>query len=314
MVSIRARLFRTFIIRRKFNLNPIVTKDLVQTLRTNNEKFLKDVIKKGYSITRKETDNKVRYVIISKDSNQSAKKVIYYLHGGAYILQLTNMYQTFSYPLCDIRDDIKVVLLDYDTAPEHKYPTQLNQAMEVWNELTKEYSPEDIIIGGDSSGGNLGLALILKLRNEHNNIMPKACFFLSPWTDMTCSGKSYYTNYQVDVQSGEENEPLSKEKEDIIQHSDLFCFTGDADRTNQYVSPLFGDFSTFPKSLFIVGSEEMLLDDTLQVVEKIKEKGNDVKLINKEGMFHIFPIYINYLPESKEAFEKIKEFIIESFK
>jgi acetyl esterase/lipase len=291
----------------------LVTKDLVQTFRNANEKFLKDVIKEGYSIIRKETEKKVKYVIIKKDSNKPSKKIIYYLHGGAYLIRLTNMYQTFSYPLCDIRDDIEVVLLDYDPAPEQKYPSQLNQAMEIWNEITKEHKPEDIIIGGDSSGGNLGLALIHKLKNEQN-VSPKACFFLSPWTDMTCSGESYYTNYQKDIQSGEANEPLTKEKENIIQHSDLFCFTGDADRKDPYISPLFGDFTTFPRSLFFVGSEEMLLDDTLKIVEKIKEKGNEVELVNKEGMFHIYPMYISYLPESREAYEKIKEFIADSFK
>jgi acetyl esterase/lipase len=312
MVSIRARLFKLYL-RKKFNLNPFVTKDLVQTFRNANEKFLKDVIKEGYSIIRKETEKKVKYVIIKKDSNKPSKKIIYYLHGGAYLIRLTNMYQTFSYPLCDIRDDIEVVLLDYDPAPEQKYPSQLNQAMEIWNEITKEHKPEDIIIGGDSSGGNLGLALIHKLKNEQN-VSPKACFFLSPWTDMTCSGESYYTNYQKDIQSGEANEPLTKEKENIIQHSDLFCFTGDADRKDPYISPLFGDFTTFPRSLFFVGSEEMLLDDTLKIVEKIKEKGNEVELVNKEGMFHIYPMYISYLPESREAYEKIKEFIADSFK
>ncbi|KAG4101109.1 alpha/beta-hydrolase [Neocallimastix lanati (nom. inval.)] len=312
MVSIRARLFKLYL-RKKFNLNPLVTKDLVQTFRNANEKFLKDVIKEGYSIIRKETEKKVKYVIIKKDSNKPSKKIIYYLHGGAYLIRLTNMYQTFSYPLCDIRDDIEVVLLDYDPAPEQKYPSQLNQAMEIWNEITKEHKPEDIIIGGDSSGGNLGLALIHKLKNEQN-VSPKACFFLSPWTDMTCSGESYYTNYQKDIQSGEANEPLTKEKENIIQHSDLFCFTGDADRKDPYISPLFGDFTTFPRSLFFVGSEEMLLDDTLKIVEKIKEKGNEVELVNKEGMFHIYPMYISYLPESREAYEKIKEFIADSFK
>lgn len=302
MVSIRGRLFK-FIVRKKLNINPITHPNLVEHIRELSKKHSADAIEKGYSIIRKETENKTKYLIIRKDTNKPATKIIYYFHGGAYISSLTDMYETFSYPLCDIREDIEVVLLDYDLAPENKYPTQLNQAYEVWNELMKEHKPEDIIVGGDSSGGNLALVLIHKLRKEFN-ISPKAAILISPWTDMTCSGESYKKNYQLDPQIGESNCPLTEEKDEIIKKSDLYGFIGDADRKDPYISPIFGDFSNFPKSIFFVGSEEMLLDDTLKVVEEIKEKGGDVQLINKEGMFHIYPIYIKFVPESREALEK----------
>ncbi|ORX80733.1 alpha/beta-hydrolase [Anaeromyces robustus] len=312
MVSLRTRIFR-IIIRNYFNINPIVHPNLVETIKKINVKGLKDINKKGYKITRKETDNKTRYQIITKDTNKPAKKIIYYLHGGAYIAKLTNIYQTFTIPFCDLRDDIEVILLDYDVAPEYKYPTQLNQAYDLWKVLTKNYNPKDIIIGGDSSGGNLALSLILKIKNEEN-VSPKAGFFLSPWTDMTGTGKSYYTNYQKDVQMGEKNSPLTQEKFNILKDSEIFCFIGDANREDPYVSPIYGDYTDFIKSLFIVGSDEVLLDDTLEIVKKIKEKGsNNVELINQEGMFHTYPIFYKTNPESKEAYEKIKNFIIESF-
>ncbi|ORX44208.1 alpha/beta-hydrolase [Piromyces finnis] len=277
-----------------------------------SKKSMKNVLKKGYTLTRKETLNKTKYIEITKDSNKTPKKVIYYMHGGAYILGLTNTYHSFSYPLCDIRDDIKVVLLDYSVAPEHKYPTQINEAMDLWDELTKEYSPNDIVVGGDSSGGNLSIALIHKIKKERGTA-PRGGFFLSPWTDMTCSGKSYYDNYSKDVQFGEPNKTLTEEKTKIIFNSEIFCFTGDAEKTDPYVSPLFGDFTTFPKSLFIVGSDEVLLDDTLNIVNKIKEnKENEVELLNKEGMFHTYPL-MSIMPEAREACKKIREFIANCF-
>jgi len=292
-------------------MNPILNPNVVEKIRNLNPNLYKDLNVKGYTFTRKTTDKKTEYMIIKKNSNKPAKKIIYYLHGGAYIGKLNNIYQSFTYPFCDLRDDIEVVLLDYGTAPEYKYPTQLNQAIEIWDLITQDHNPEDIIIGGDSSGGNLALALILKLRND-KNISPKAGFFLSPWADMTGQGKTYYTNYQKDVQIGEISSPLTQEKFDIIRDSEIFCFIGDADRGDPYVSPIYGDFSTFPKSLFIATTDEVLLDDTLAIVEKIKKNNNDVELIVKEGMFHVYPIY-SFIPESKEAQEKIKEFIYESF-
>lgn len=310
MVSLRGRIFRIFL--RKFgNINPILHPNVIETVK-EYEKNNNDIIKKGYSIIRKETENKTRYVIIRKDSNKPAKKIIYYLHGGVYMLKLTNIYQTLSYALCDLRDDIEVILLDYDVAPEYKYPTQLNQAYELWNKIIKNHNPENIIIGGDSSGGNLALALILKLKKE-DNISPKAAFFISPWTDMTGSGKSYFSNYQKDVLMGEKNSPMTESKKELLKKSDLFCYVGDADREDPYVSPVYGDYTDFVKSLFVVGRDEVLLDDTLIIVEKIKEKGKDVELINQEGMFHTFPLYFKSIPEGKVAFEKIKKFIIKSF-
>lgn len=313
MVSIRGRIFR-FFIGRKININPISHPNIVESIQQIGKNYMTDIIKKGYTLTRKETEKKTKYLVVTKDANQPAKKIIYYLHGGAYISGLTSMYQTFSYELCDVRDDIEVVLLDYSLAPDHKYPTQLNEALDLWDEITKDHNPEDIIIGGDSSGGNLALVLVQKLKKERN-IIPKGGIYLSPWTDMTCSGKSYYTNYQKDIQIGEAKEPLTKEKEDIIQNSDLFCFIGDADKKDPLISPLFGDYSTYHKSLFIVGSDEVLLDDTLNLVEKIKENDkNEVELINQEGMFHCYPLHFSYFPEGQEALEKIKAFIGETFK
>ncbi|KAG4101108.1 alpha/beta-hydrolase [Neocallimastix lanati (nom. inval.)] len=311
MVSFRCKIFK-FLIRKYFNINPILNQNLVEKIRSMNPKAYKDIKVKGYSFTRKVSDKNTKYMVIKKDSNKPVKRIIYYLHGGAYIGKLNNSYESFTYPFCDIKNDIEVVLLDYDTAPEFKYPTQLNQAIEIWDIITQTCKPEDIIVGGDSSGGNLALALIHKLKKERN-IAPRAGIFLSPWTDMEGQGDSYFKNYQKDVQIGETNSPLTKEKYEIIRESEIFCFIGDADRRDPYVSPIYGDFSTFPKSLFIATDNEVLLDDTLAIVDKIKENSNNnVELIVKEGMFHVYPIF-TFLPESKEAHKRIINFIRECY-
>jgi len=293
------------------NYNPFVNPKLIEKCQKTWESCLDDIVKKGYTIIHKETENKTRYSIIRKDSNKPAKNIIYYLHGGIYIFPLTNDNQLYAYEFCDLRDDIEVVLLDYDTAPKFKYPTQLNQAIEVWNILTKDHRPEDIIVGGNSSGGNLSLALTLKLIKEYN-VSPKACILISPWTDMTCSGKSYRERYHIDPVLGELNTPLTEEKKEKFKNSEFFCYIGDADRKDPYVSPIYGDYSTFPKCLFTVGTNEMLLDDTLVIVEQLKKHGNDVELFLKEGMFHDFPLFYQEFAEAMEGFNKIKEFIIQT--
>jgi acetyl esterase/lipase len=292
------------------NLIPKISLSSAQKLPT--QKYLYDSVRKGYTLTKKETENKTKYILIKNETEEPTKKIVYYIHGGNYVKGLTSTYESLVYPLCDISDDILVVLLDYSLAPDFKYPIQLKEALDVWNELIKEYKPEDIIIGGDSSGGHLALSLIEKLKNDKNE-SPKAAFFISPWTDMTCSGNSYFTNYQKDVILGDPNNPLTKEKLEELKHSEMFSFLGNTDRNDPYISPLFGDYTTFPSSLFIVGDNEMLLDDTLNIVEKIKENGNDVKLYKKEGMSHNFPLYLNFMQDGFEAFITIKDFIVDSF-
>jgi len=297
-------------VKKPFNINLNTRLNLNNSNKTTIEKYLIDNVKKGYKLTEKKTALKAKYLILKKDNNEIPKKVIYYIHGGSYTKGLTITYESFIYPLCDIRNDIEIILLDYSLAPENLYPTQLNEALNVYNEIIKKFNPEDIIIGSDSSGGNIALSLIQRL---DKSVFPTASFFISPWTDMTCSGKSYFNNYQKDVTFGDPNSTLTKAKLNEFKNSKMFSFIGATDRENPLISPIFGDYTNFPKSLFIVGNDEMLLDDTLEVVKKIKENGNDVKLINKEGMSHNFPLYINFIPEAVETNSKIKEFIEESF-
>ncbi|OUM59835.1 hypothetical protein PIROE2DRAFT_14536 [Piromyces sp. E2] len=242
-----------------------------------------------------------------KDNNVEAKKVIYYMHGGVYLYGLNNIYKNFGCVLCDLREDIEVILLDYSLAPEHIYPTQLNEALDVWMELTKTFDPKNIIVGGDSAGA------------------PGAGIFFSPWTDMTCTSESFYRNYTKDIIVGGTKGPLTKEKVEEMKNSITYSFIGNAERTDPYISPIFADYSTFPKSIFFVGDEEMLLDDTVTVVKKIRENpDNQVELIVKEGMFHVYPLIGSFsflsinpnnytIPEGKEAIERVKQFILDYY-
>jgi len=285
-------------------------------LLKNREKTSEHKFKKGYKVTFKETEKKSRYLIIQKDTNEPIKKIIYYIHGGAYISCQLNLHYEYSYYLCNLRNDIAVAFLDYSLAPEFTYPTQINEAMDVWKELIKEYKPEDIIIGGDSAGGNCAMVLIQQLAKQQM-AQPKAAFFFSPMTDYTLSGESVIKNYQKDIILSDPNEPVTKESLKKFKNSILFkYYLGDkGDKNDPTVSPLFGDFTVFPNSIFFVGTDEILLDDTLRVVDKIKKENKDCKVecIVEERMFHGYALSINnMIPEYKATQEKVKAFILEN--
>ena len=180
----------------------------------------------------------------------------------------------------------------------------------MWKTITTYAKPENIIVGGDSSGGNLALAMLLKLRDE-NRELPCGCFFLSPWTDMTASGKSYALNYQKDVEIGDKKGVFDEATRNKLLDSYLFECIGDADRTSLYVSPAFADYSGFPPMMLFAGGHEMLLDDTLAVYNKAKSAGVNVRLETQPGMFHSYVLYQNHMPESKASYQKLKTFIKE---
>ncbi|ORX78172.1 alpha/beta-hydrolase [Anaeromyces robustus] len=280
-----------------------------------NEKPTEHKFKKGYKITFKKTQNKSRYLIIQKDTSEIIKKVVIFIHGGFYIMGLTSAHYDFAYTLCNLKNDLAVVLVDYSLAPEFAYPTQINEVMDIWKELITLYKPENIVLCSESAGSNCSLVLLQKLANE-KKALPKAAIFISPMTDYTLSGESYSKNYQKDIFFGNSNEPLTDESFEKLKNSEIYTYYlgKDIDRKDPSVSPLFGNFTIFPKSLFIVSNNEMLLNDTLNVVTKIKKENKDtnVECYVQEGMYHSYVLGSTWIPECKLAQDKLKSYILEN--
>jgi acetyl esterase/lipase len=202
-----------------------------------------------------------------------------------------------------------VAIIDYRTAPEHKYPAAHDDIMKGWEFLqTLGYEPEDIILAGDSSGGNLVLSLLLRLRDEKRP-MPGAAVIMSPWTDLFAKGASYKTNYNNDIVFGRRRSIPNDAKIQKLLKCGMFTYVGDADKNSPYLSPALGEYHGMPPILMTVGSHEMLLDDTLTVAEKIKAAGGDITLIIGEGMFHAYPMFYMISPTANDTFKQILYFL-----
>ena len=134
---------------------------------------------------------------------------------------------------------------------------------------------------------------------DHQESLPAALVLMSPWTDLTASGSSYETNY--------ENDPLfGNTRESMIYNGE---YIGANEPDNPYISPLFGDFKGLMPMLFQAGSVEMLLSDSTDAAKKAEEAGCNVKLHVYDGMFHVFQMGLDLMPESKQAWQEVKEFI-----
>ena len=266
----------------------------------------------GYTNTRVALRN-CNAELLRKDGEPHEKAVLL-LHGGAYILKLSNIYRSMAVRYSRMAGDADVFCPDYRLAPEHVFPAALDDALDAWNRLLAQgYQPWNILVVGDSAGGNLTLALTLKLR-DMGRPLPRALVCMSPWTDMTGSGESHLKNASIDPIFG--NNPEYMPPKDGVMPKTLpfiLSYVGATDPKNPYLSPVFAAYKGFPPMLIQVGTDEILESDSEIVYRHAVEAGVDATLTRYYGLFHVFQIFGDALPESRHAWEEVKAFIQAKF-
>ncbi len=279
-----------------FNSNSFLRNNLIEDERANSDIDKKFNYPEHLQVERIDLENFSMEFLSWKDSEND--RVILQLHGGGYVTAFRNSYRTMAGLYSEVSKGASVLTIDYRIAPMHPYPAALEDALEAFNWLLKKgYTHDKIILGGDSAGGGLAMALCHYFK-DHNMKMPLAIVAMSPWTDLTASGPSYIENKNID--------PIFGHNNDIFENDNLYV--GEDSPTNPYISPLFGEFVDFPPMLIQVGTAEMLLSDSESVYEKAKEAGVKVKLTKYEGMFHVFQMAATVLPESKKAWAEVGKF------
>ena len=232
----------------------------------------------------------------------SEQQVILYLHGGYYVAGSCNTHRDLASRISRA-SKLCVLLIEYRLAPEHPFPEGLEDAIKAYNWIvsTKKISPKNILIAGDSAGGGLTLATLLKLKKMKIEL-PIAAICLSPWTDLANTGDSLKIK-------AEEDPSLTPER--TVYCSKLYL--GEEDPQNPLASPLYADLKGLPPLLIHVGTAEIFLDDSVRFAKRAKEAGVDVKLEIWEDMIHVFHAYAAVAPEGQEGINKIGEFIQKFF-
>lgn len=230
----------------------------------------------------------------SNRCKEPCDNVILYLHGGGYTAGGLDYAKGFG-ALLAAQTNISVFCAAYRLAPEHRFPAALNDAYAAYQYLLHEgYSPDHIVLAGESAGGGLALSLALRLRDEGCS-MPACLTVISPWADLTLSGASYRNNILRDPS--------------LIRESLAYYVLAYAagHEYEPYVSPVFGDFTGFPPSLLFAGSDEILLSDSKTVYQRMLRVCVNSELVIEDGMWHVYPLYGT--PEGKRAIEKMATFI-----
>lgn len=221
--------------------------------------------------------------------------IILHCHGGGYSTGSCLYARTLTSKLAE-STSMDVFCFDYRLAPENPYPAALEDAIKVWDYLMLfGYGARDVILTGDSAGGNLALALSLKLKAE-GRLLPRGLVLMSPWTDLTSSGESFAGRESLDP-------VLDKPYIDRM----VSAYAEGQNLEDPMISPLFGDFRGFPPTYIQVGENEILLSDSIRLHQALADANVSVKMDVYPGMWHVFQM--SPMKAAREAMNKNAEFI-----
>lgn len=255
----------------------------------------------GYANEKIELPNCPAYFLSKNDGDHS--RVIYQIHGGAYVLGFNDNYNKNAVMLSKAWDGTDVFSVDYRSAAVTPYPAALDDALDGWQWLlNRGYSPENIVVAGDSAGGGLSLALTLKLRDE-GAALPRCLVLASPWADLSQKGNSYTMNRKSDAAFG------SLDDKAVGRNALPVTYANGDSVYNPYISPVYAQYEGMPPMLIQTGEPEMLLSDSVTVVEKAQAADVDVLFKTYPGMWHTFYTAMAQFREQKEAWKTIEEFL-----
>lgn len=223
----------------------------------------------------------------------AAAPVILYFHGGAYVFGTSTTHRAMLATLSALTG-LPACLPDYRLAPEHPFPAQIEDALACYRALRAAHQ---VIIGGDSAGGGLALALLHEILAQ-DLAPPLGVFAFSPLTDITYSGASVAENAARDC-------VLSANR--IGEMLEMFLRAHDP--RDPRASPLFGQFTGAPPVWLTVGDTEILRDDTLRLHAALAAQGVQSTTTVKRDHPHVWPIFHNVLPEARDTLRDVADWI-----
>lgn len=230
------------------------------------------------------------------------RRRLLWIHGGGWVACAPADYRNINEVLAR-ETDATVLAIDYRLAPEHPFPAGLDDCVSAFQWLRGNgpdgTSPARTLwVAGDSAGGNLALALLLRLK-ALGEPLPQAAATLGAVTDLTASSPSMATRATVDPMVSRDGlERLAK----------LYVQDG-TPLTDPFVSPLHGDLAGLPPIRMHAGDREVLLDDTLRFAERARAAGVLVETKVWPEMIHVFEGFCHMLPEGRRSLAELAAFL-----
>ena len=223
-------------------------------------------------------------------------RLIIYYHGGGFVFGSSRSHRTIATHLARAAG-CPVLAPDYRLAPEYAAPVAHDDAYAVYQwALSRGGAPVKIALAGDSAGGNLALATAVRAKAAGGRL-PEALVLMSPALDLAGEGPSHRSVTDA---------PLLTPQLMAIFNA---CYIGDGDRKAAAVTPFYADFSGLPATLVHVGSREILRDDSVTVVERLKKAGVQAELKIWDGMCHSWQLFAPMLDEGIGSIDEAGAFL-----
>ena len=240
-------------------------------------------------------------VEVTEPKEKKSDNIVIFLHGGAFVLKMFPYERAYVETLAE-KLGCTVYAVEYSVSPENKYPVALDECEKIYDRLINENSKRKICIMGLSAGGNLAVALTLRLK-EKKSTLPSSIVLHSPVIDL----------------SGQLDRSINADiNNDIIvkytgKKNSFAIYVGDADSKKYDVSPYYGDFNGFPTTFITCESHETLLADSLTLDSLLEKSNVSVKTIQLDGAFHAYGALGERTPETKAILDENIDFINKNF-
>jgi len=248
-------------------------------------------------VTREHSELAGRPAQVFTPEGQQPDNTLLYFHGGGYVMGSPNSHANLTGRLATAAA-ARVISFDYRLAPENPFPAAVEDGVEAYKALLDQgVAPANLAVGGDSAGGGLTFATLLKAR-DMGLPMPAAAIGLSPWTDLTGRSETYKTRADADPMI----EPAG-----IVETGQEYLGGGSSE--DPLASPLLADLHGLPPLFLQVGDAEVLLDDSREFEKKARAAGVECKLEVWDRMIHVWHAFFPMLPEGEQAIDGLAAFL-----
>ena len=254
-------------------------------------------VPQGYEVESVRSDQGLDFDVADQSAPRkaSAATIVLYLHGGGYVFGSPKTHRQVLFAMARAFD-APVYGLDYRLAPEHPFPAAVEDAANAYQWLLARHPQAAIVLAGDSAGAGLAIATAIGVRDSGlRQVLAIVAF--SPYSDLAVTGASVEAN----AKSCAMFTPRG------IREAAALYLAG-ADARDPRASPLYADFRGLPPMLMFASRHEILRDDTLRLAERASAAGVKVELVLRDRLPHVWPVFVNLLPEAREAFAAVTEF------
>jgi acetyl esterase/lipase len=241
---------------------------------------------------RKSATGRAIWTLTAK--NSKPQRYILYLHGGAFVHNLT----TYDWKLLNQiiqHTNHGIIVPDYPLAPKHNYKHVYNMIVPIYEELLQHIGSQNIVLMGFSAGGGLSLSLAQYAKNKFL-VQPAQIILMSPLLDATLQNPEIQAIDKHDPYLGIEG--LRKA---------LLAYSGGDDLANYLISPINGPLKGLAPVHLFMGTHEIFLPDARKFAARAKKENLPVHYYEYPKMYHAW-VFLN-MPEAKNVLNELVDIL-----